>query len=148
MPRTALALALLALALPAPAFAIDPINQSFFGTAVKGTDVVAYFDEGRPVQGSADFEYEWKGARWRFASADHRDRFAADPERYAPAYGGYCAYAVAHGTTADIDPEAWKIVDGRLYLNLNARVKALWEKDVPGFIARADASWPRLLDGD
>lgn len=148
MPRTVFALALLALALPAPALAIDPVNQNLFGTAVEGIDVVAYFEEGRPVKGSADFEHQWKGARWRFASAAHRDRFAADPERFAPAYGGYCAYAVAHGGTADIDPEAWKIVDGRLYLNLNARVKALWEEDVPGFIARADANWPRLLAGD
>jgi len=114
------------------------------GIAVRGTDVVAYFTVGRPVAGRAEFAHAWRGATWRFASAANRDLFAADPERYAPAYGGYCAWAVAQGYTAPIDPRAWKIVDGRLFLNFSASVQRDWEKDIPGNITKADANWPRL----
>ena len=139
------ALVLAAASLARPASAVDPVNTDLFGNAVKGYDVVAYFEEGRPVKGDPEFSYDWMGATWRFSSADHRDRFALDPERYAPRYGGYCAYAVSQGTTADIDPDAWKIVDDRLYLNLSPQVQRLWEKDVPGHIEQADAHWPGLL---
>ncbi len=114
------------------------------GVAVRGTDVVAYVTEGRPVPGRAEFIHAWRGATWRFASAANRDRFAADRERYAPAYGGFCAYAVSEGYTAPIDPAAWRIVDGRLYLNYDRSVQRRWERDIPGRIARADANWPRL----
>ncbi len=141
----AVALALALLLVPARAWGIDPVNQTFFGVAIRGYDPVAYFDVGRPERGRSKHSHEWMGATWRFASAERRDRFAADPERYAPRYGGYCAYAVSQGTTAPIDPEAWKIVDGRLYLNKSPRVQELWEQDVPGHIARADANWPRIL---
>ena len=146
--KPTLALAILCAALagaPTPAAAVSPVNATLFGTAVDGTDVVAYFTEGRPLEGSREHVFEWRGASWRFASAEHRELFAADPERYAPQYGGYCAYAVSQGTTAGIDPEAWKIVDGKLYLNLNKDVQKLWERDVAGYIAEADAHWPRLL---
>ena len=114
------------------------------GIAVRGTDVVAYFTEGRPVAGRAEFSHAWRGATWRFASAANRDRFAADPERYAPAYGGFCAFAVSEGYTAPIDPNAWRIVDGRLFLNYNRSVQRRWEQDIPGRVARGDANWPRL----
>lgn len=114
------------------------------GLAVRGIDVVAYVPDGRPVQGLAAFTHSWQGTTWRFASAANRDRFAADPARYAPAYGGFCAYAVSEGYTAPIDPEAWKIVDGRLYLNYDRSVQRRWERDIPGRIARADANWPAL----
>ena len=114
------------------------------GVAVRGTDVVAYVTEGRPVVGRAEFTHAWRGADWRFASAANRDRFATDPERYAPAYGGFCAYAVSEGYTAPIDPAAWKIVDGRLYLNYDRSVQRRWARDIPGRIARADANWPGL----
>jgi YHS domain-containing protein len=114
------------------------------GVAVRGTDVVAYFLQGRPVAGSAAHTHAWRGATWRFASAANRDRFAADPERYAPAYGGFCAYAVSEGYTAPIDPAAWRIVDGRLFLNFDRSVQRRWERDIPGRIARADENWPRL----
>lgn len=114
------------------------------GIAVRGTDVVAYVTEGRPVRGRAEFAHAWRGATWRFASAAHRDLFAADPERYAPAYGGFCAYAVSEGYTAPIDPAAWRIVEGRLFLNFDRSVQRRWEADIPGRIARADAAWPRL----
>jgi YHS domain-containing protein len=114
------------------------------GIAIRGTDPVAYFTQGRPVAGNAAFTHQWRGATWRFATAENRDAFAAAPERYAPAYGGFCAWAVAQGYTAPIDPNAWKIVDGRLYLNYNAQVQRDWEKDVPGNITKANTNWPRL----
>ena len=99
-----------------PAGAVSPVNTSW-GVALKGHDAVAYFTESKPIKGSGKHEFEWMGARWRFSSAENRDLFAKNPENFAPQYGGYCAYAVSQGITADIDPEAWKIVDGRLYLN-------------------------------
>jgi len=148
--RRGLALALAgALVAAAPALALSPVNKSLFGgVAIGGTDPVAYFTEGRPVAGSARFEHEWRGATWRFASAEHRDLFARDPERYAPQYGGYCAWAVSRGYTADIDPEAWRIVEGRLYLNYDREVQARWAEDAPGNIRKANENWPRLLAGE
>jgi len=136
---------------PAPASADGIVNSSFLGgVAIEGVDPVAYFAEGRPVEGSSAFEHEWMGATWRFASAEHRDQFAVDPERYAPQYGGYCAWAVAQGYTAKIDPAAWKIVDGKLYLNYSPAVQSQWQSDIPGNVAKADANWPGIkadLDG-
>lgn len=142
-----LALALVVAGGVQPAAADGVINKSMWtGTAIEGYDSVAYFKEGRPVEGSSDFEHEWMDATWRFASADNRDLFAADPEKYAPQYGGYCAYAVAQGGTASIDPEAWRIVDDKLYLNLNKQVQQLWLQDIQGFIAKADANWPKIRE--
>ncbi|MEM7189075.1 MAG: YHS domain-containing (seleno)protein [Pseudomonadota bacterium] len=129
-----------------PAHAADPVYQSFFGTAIDGTDPVAYFTEGRPVEGSSDFVHEWNGAKWRFSSAENLALFAADPEKYAPQYGGYCAWAVSQGYTASTDPEAWKIVDGKLYLNYSKSVQLNWETDIPGHIAAGDANWPKVLE--
>lgn len=129
-----------------PAEAKEPVYQSFLGTAIDGTDAVAYFTEGRPVEGSSDFTLEWNGATWRFASAENRDKFAAEPEKYAPQYGGYCAWAVSQGYTASTDPEAWKIVDGKLYLNYSKGVQAQWEGDVAGNIKAADGNWPKVLE--
>jgi len=94
---------------------VDPIHQHG-GLAIRGYDPVAYYQQSAPVKGSSQFSSQWQGARWLFASAENRDRFQAEPEHYAPQYGGYCAYAVSKGRTASIDPEASKIVDGRLYL--------------------------------
>jgi hypothetical protein len=113
--------------------------------ALKGYDVVAYAANGRAMPGRAEFEYRWNGAVWRFSSGEHRDAFARAPERYAPQFGGYCAYAVSRGYTADVDPEAWKIVGGKLYLNYSKRVQKLWEEDIPGNIAKATANWPGVL---
>ena len=113
------------------------------GVAIGGTDPVAYFTEGAPVAGSPDFTHDWSGATWHFASAENRDLFAADPETYAPAYGGYCAWAVAaKGSLATTQPENWAIVDGRLFLNYNDAVQAQWNEDIPGFIAEGDRRWP------
>jgi hypothetical protein len=114
------------------------------GLAIRGTDPVAYFTEGRPVAGDPMITAEWGGATWRFASTANRDRFLADPAAVAPQYGGFCAWAVANGYTAETDPEAWKIVAGKLYLNYSKDVQADWETDIPGNIARADANWPNL----
>jgi YHS domain-containing protein len=144
---TALTIAVV-VALPAvSAEAADPINTTLFGdVAIKGYDPVAYFADARPVKGSKDHELEWNGATWRFASEDHLAAFEAEPERYAPQYGGYCAWAVSQGYTANIDPEAWRIVEDRLYLNYSKEVQRTWETDIPGHIAAADANWPGVLD--
>ncbi|MEM6973895.1 MAG: YHS domain-containing (seleno)protein [Pseudomonadota bacterium] len=142
----ALALALVVSAAPTEAEAKEPIYQTLFGTAIDGTDPVAYFTEGRPVEGSSEFTHEWNGATWRFTSAENRDLFVAEPEKYAPQYGGYCAWAVSQGYTASTDPDAWAIVDGKLYLNYNQSVQDRWNKDVPGFIASADQNWPTVLE--
>jgi hypothetical protein len=149
-PRVAIAHAAVAgwLALAASAataHAVSPVNTNWRGIAIQGYDPVAYFSDGKPVEGSSDFTTRWRDATWRFASAAHRDLFAADPVKYAPQYGGYCAYAVSQGYTAGIDPEAWKIVDGKLYLNYSKDIQATWEKDVPGYIAKADENWPKLI---
>jgi YHS domain-containing protein len=137
------------LALPLPAAALDPVNQTRFGgKAIEGYDPVAYFEQGEPVKGSKQWSAEWNGATWLFASAAHRDLFAADPEAYAPRYGGYCAWAVSQGYTAGIDPEAWTIRDGRLYLNYSPEIQERWLAEVEEAIDRADANWPTLLGGD
>jgi hypothetical protein len=115
-------------------------------TAVGGYDPVAYFKDGKPIVGKGDITFAWKGASWRFASAENREAFRQKPEAYAPAYGGHCAWAVSQGYTAKGDPKYWKIVDGRLYLNYDARVQKNWEKDIPGHISKANANWPKVLD--
>jgi len=117
------------------------------GVALRGTDVVSYFTEGRVQRGRAEFAAEWDGVRWLFASAAHRDRFRAEPAVFAPAYGGFCAWAVSQGYTAPTDPAAWRIVEGRLFLNYDQNIKLRWERDIPGFIALGDANWPRLSQG-
>ena len=137
----------LGFALPGVAFAGSEINKSFFsGVAIDDADAVAYFTEGRAVEGSPAFTHDWKGAEWRFASAANRDAFAADPERYAPQFGGYCAWAVSQGSTASIDREAWSVVDGKLYLNYSASVRDRWSQNVAGNIAKAEANWPGVID--
>lgn len=113
--------------------------------AIRGYDPVAYFTEGRPVKGSPAFTHRWNGAAWRFSSAENRDRFAAAPQAYAPQYGGYCAYGVASGYAVKIEPDAWSVADGKLYLNYDRRVQADWRKDVPGYVRKADANWPGVL---
>ena len=135
------------MAVPSLAEAKSEIYKNWRGLAIKGYDPVAYHTGGQPVKGSNKFELKWKDAKWRFASAEHRDLFEADPEKYAPRYGGYCAWAVSEGYTASVDPKnAWNIVDGRLYLNYNVDIKQKWEKDIPGHIKKADANWPGVLN--
>ena len=127
------------------AFAKPPVFETRAG-AIRGYDAVAYFTESKPVRGNKDYVVEWNGARWYFASAENRDRFEADPNKYAPQYGGYCAWAVANGYTASTDPDAWTVVNGKLYLNYSAGVQQQWAQDIPGNIAKADKNWPNALE--
>jgi YHS domain-containing protein len=129
------------------AFARDPeIYTGFLSTvAVSGYDTVAYFTLSRPVKGDSKFSTQYKGVEWRFANEEHKAKFVANPEQYAPQYGGYCAWAVAQGDTASGDPTKWKIVDGKLYLNYDADVQKKWEADIPGFINKANKNWPAVL---
>ena len=128
------------------AAAVDPFNTGLFGNvAVKGYDPVAYFTVGEPVKGSKNHQLEWNGANWRFASQENLEAFQAEPERYAPQYGGYCAWAVSQGYTAGIDPDVWNIVDDKLYLNYSRKTRSQWAEDIPGHIAAGDANWPTLV---
>jgi YHS domain-containing protein len=133
---------------PVPSLAAeDPVYTGLLSNvAVGGYDPVSYFSPGGPVKGSADFTLTYKGAEWRFASAGNRDAFRQDPERYAPQYGGYCAWAVAQGSTAKGDPENWKIVNGKLYLNYNSDIQKRWEQSIPENIQAGDRNWPRVLE--
>ena len=126
-------------------WAAQPVNTTWSGVAIKGYDPVAYFLEAKPVKGADEFTHEWNGAEWRFASAANRDKFAAEPVKYAPQFGGYCAWAVSQGYTAGIDPEAWRVVEGKLYLNYDRKVQAMWEKDAAGNIAKGEKNWPEIL---
>jgi YHS domain-containing protein len=122
-----------------------PLNTTIFGhLAVDGYDVVAYQTDHAAVKGKSDFRYEWQGAKWQFASAEHLKAFQADPERYAPQYGGYCAYAVADKRLVDIDPEAFTVLDGKLYLNYSKDIQKKWDADRAHYIEKADRNWPGL----
>lgn len=135
-------------ALPAAAQAADDLIYTglFSNTAVGGYDTVSYHMGGAPVRGSREFRTEWQGAEWRFASQDNLDLFLADPELYAPAYGGHCAWAMAQGYAAKGAPDIWRIVDDVLYLNFDRSVQEMWEEDIPGFIEAADANYPAVLE--
>lgn len=127
-------------------WAADEINTTFFGNlAIEGYDPVAYFTENKAVAGSKDHEFVWKDAKWRFSSAENLSLFKADPQKYAPQYGGYCAYAVAQNDTAGIDPDQFTIVDGKLYLNYNAKIQASWLEQRDTYIEAADKNWPDVL---
>jgi hypothetical protein len=134
-----------ALMRPRPARAAEPRIFQRGGAAINGTDPVAYFDGAGPSAGQPDLAHDWMGATWRFASAVNRDVFAADPDRYAPAFGGYCAFAASRGYLAPTIPEAWAIHDGRLYLNASLRARELWLAELPGIIAAGEANWPAIL---
>lgn len=129
-----------------PALAGGPVNKTLLGNAIDGYDPVAWHLLGMPVQGSKKYTVDWQGATWRFANPEHRDLFASDPEKYAPAFGGYCAYGVSQGVKVDFDPDAWAVVDGQLYLNISLDIQKRWERDIPGFIAQANQNWPKLRD--
>lgn len=142
LPLTALLLAFAA----RPATADDRVAPVYSqgGHAIQGYDPVAYFEQQRAVRGKEDFSFDWMGATWLFSSAENRDRFAAAPEDYAPQYGGYCAYAVSEGHTAKSDPDAFKILDGKLYLNYNRAIQQRWLSDTAQRIQKANKNWPRL----
>lgn len=142
----------LTLGLPAvtgPAHAMHPsgvINATWDGVAIKGYDPVAYFTMGQAVKGSEDFAYEWLETTWLFANAEHRDLFAADPLSYVPQYGGYCSDATFVDNKADINPAAWRIVSGRLYLFYSEPGAATWSQDDVA-VKRADEAWERVKVG-
>ena len=123
---------------------VAPVNRDSNSLAVNGYDTVAYFESHQPMKGSPAFTFHWQGAEWRFASAANRDRFAANPSAYAPQFGGYCAWAVSKNYTANADPLAWKIIDGKLYLNYNRDIQKKWEVDVEKRIEDACKNWPNL----
>jgi len=134
------------------ALAAPPVNTlkgGLFGghadAAILGHDPVAYFTDNKPVKGSDAFVHEWMGAKWKFASQAHLDLFKADPAKYAPQYGGYCAYGVAQGSLVSIEPDKFALRDGKLYLNYDAGVQQKWLKDPAGFIKQADGRFAELL---
>lgn len=142
-----LALALVAvIGLASAAQAAAELNVTRTGLALRGYDPVAYFTVGKPTPGLYDITAEYKGATYRFASEESRAEFLRDPERYLPQYGGYCAFGTAMGKKVDGDPQVWRIVDGKLYLNLARRVAEIWQKDIPGNIKQANANWERIKD--
>lgn len=125
-------------------YATAPVYQTSRG-ALDGYDPVAYFTAGAPVAGTAEFTHEWNGATWHFASAGNLALFRQTPEKYAPQFGGYCAYAVANNYTANTAPEAWHIEDGRLYLNFNLEVRDTWRARKAEFIPAGQRNWPAVL---
>jgi YHS domain-containing protein len=122
------------------------VNTDAMGLMIRGYDPVAYFTEGRPVPGNPDISLEYKDAKYLFSSAQNRDAFNADPEKYAPQYGGYCAFGVYEGKKFDIDPASWRIVDGKLYFNLNPVILEMWSKDISKYLQEAEQNWPKIRD--
>ena len=125
---------------------ISDVNVSEGNVAIHGYDPVAYFTVGKATKGKGDIEHVWRDARWQFASAGNRDLFTANPERYAPKYGGYCAGGMAVGEYADIDPEAWTIVDGRLFFNYSKDYRTVWRISPESHIIYADYNWENNRD--
>jgi YHS domain-containing protein len=136
----------LLLAAVAAAIFVTTANAGEFfetdGVALRGHDAVSYFEDGRAVKGSAHYKAEYKGSAFLFSSQAHRDAFAAEPARYAPQYGGFCAYGMSKGYKAATDAAAFTVVNGKLYLNYNRDVQRQWSADAPGFVALADKQWP------
>ncbi len=150
--RFALSIGVAALFAGTAVSAAPPVNTlkgGVFGgranVAILGYDPVAYFTDGRPLKGEPAFVFEWMGAKWQFASQSHLDLFKADPEKYAPQYGGYCAYGVSQDQLVGIEPDKFKVLGGKLYLNYDAEVQAIWLKDPAGYVKQADAKFKALL---
>lgn len=123
------------------------LGKSLAGVvAIKGYDPVAYFKPGKALKGNESISYQWNNATWYFSTKANKDLFAAAPEKYAPQYNGYCAWAMAGGRKAHTDPEVWKIVNGKLYLNCSRAAFEKWSKDIPGNIKKGDANWLNLSD--
>lgn len=125
----------------------DEIYTGYFSNkALDGYDTVAYFTDNKPVEGKPDFVTTYKGADWYFVSQQHLDMFVAEPEKYAPQYGGYCAWVIsAKNDFASADPKDWAVVDGKLYLNYNDDIKRKWDQNRALHIKQADENWPALI---
>ena len=137
----------LALLVSANALAADPIETGTFNNkAIYGYDTVAYFTQNKAVKGDKKISTQWRGADWFFSSAEHKAMFVADPEKYAPQYGGYCAYAMSDGRLVGIDEDAFTILDGKLYLNYSMSVMNEWRTNTDLFIKEADAEYSKLVD--
>lgn len=150
--RLAIAIGLASVFASTAALAAPPINtlkNGLFGgrtdTAINGYDTVAYFTAGKPVKGQDTLAHDWMGAKWKFASQGNLDLFKASPEKYAPQYGGYCAYGVSQDNLVSVEPDKFKVIDGKLYLNYDADVQATWLKDPASYIKTADAKFQALL---
>lgn len=126
---------------------IAAYNVDANSVAIHGYDTVAYFTEGKPVKGKSEFEYTWEAAKWHFASTTNRDLFKANPDRYAPRYGGYCSLGIAVGEYSDIDPEAFTIHDGKLYLSKVKRVRKLWQKAPEAYLVGSEYNWEKNRGG-
>ncbi len=131
---------LFGLLIATPAFTGEYFEKD--GVAIGGYDPVAYFSEMKPVKGSPEFHTGYQGSTFYFATAANRDSFAEHPAKYAPQYGGYCAFGMAKGYKAPIDPAAFTVVGDKLYLNYNGTVRALWVLDIQGYVKKADQNWP------
>lgn len=116
-------------------------NSQSGDTAIKKYDPVAYFKAGEAVKGNEAFTFEWNDKNWHFSTEENRDLFAANPEKYAPQYDGYCAWAMTEARKAETDPQVWKIVDGKLYLNCSREAFEKWSRDIAGNIKKADKNW-------
>jgi YHS domain-containing protein len=127
-------------------FSQKPPTFSTSGKAIRGYDPVAYFTYAKPVEGKDDLVYNWNGANWHFATQAHLDSFKLDPVKYAPQYGGYCAYGLSNGYKASTSPDAWTIENGKLYLNYNIKVRELWDQERKQRIELADKNWPSVKD--
>jgi len=114
------------------------------GKAIKGYDPVAFFTNSKPVMGVDSLSYSWNGATWLFSNRQNLQRFKAQPAKYAPQYGGYCAYGTAQGHKASIEIDTWTVLNDKLYFNYNQKVKEMWVKDEPGYIQKADKQWPDI----
>lgn len=135
----------LALSLSLASFAADiDMNANGNDLAIQGYDPVAYFTNEKPTKGNSDFTATHKNAIYHFSSEQNRDLFRASPAKYAPQFGGFCAFGVTKGRKFDTDPTAWRVVDGKLYLNLNKDVQKVWLEDVPGYITNANQTWPTI----
>jgi YHS domain-containing protein len=120
---------------------VKQVNTTADNVAIKGYDTVAYFAANAPVEGNPEFAFVWNGAKWLFSSADNLEKFKADPAKFAPQFGGYCSWAVSHGYTANGDPTAWKVVEGKLYFNYNMKVKEKWEAEQDTLIKEGQNNW-------
>jgi YHS domain-containing protein len=122
------------------------VNTDVTGVVIRGYDPVAYFTEGRPVPGRSDLSVEYAGGKYLFATPANRVAFTANPAAYAPQYGGYCAFGVALGKKFDIDPASWRIVDRKLYFNLNPAILEKWSADAHEYIQKAETNWPQIRE--
>ncbi|MBN9671187.1 YHS domain-containing (seleno)protein [Roseibium aggregatum] len=147
--RSSIAAAVVVTGLVSSAFGAGvDVNATVTGLALRGVDPVSYFTEGAPQDGNFAITAVHNGATYRFTSEENKALFNQNPEKYLPQYGGFCAFGTAMGVKVDGDPDLWKIVDGKLYLNLSQSIQERWNTDVSGFIEKADVNWTDIKDAN